>query len=72
MATHFSDLAGDVTKTKAKTEAKTDTEAETKNETETSHAETGRDQEYVVEGRADQIRTYIQKILNLCMNLCTE
>jgi hypothetical protein len=39
--------------------------AETKTETETSRAETGRDQEYVVQGRTDQIRTYIKKIQNL-------
>jgi ribonuclease HI len=38
---------------------------ETKTETETSRAETGRDQEYVVQGRTDQIRTYIQKTRNL-------
>jgi hypothetical protein len=38
-------------------------------ETETSRAETGRDQEYVVQGRTDQIRTYIQKIQNLCIKI---
>jgi hypothetical protein len=38
-------------------------------ETETSRAETGRDQEYVVQGRTDQIRTYMQKIKNLHLKL---
>jgi hypothetical protein len=47
----------------------TEAEAETKTETETSRAETGRDQEYVVQGRTDQIRTYIQKIQNLCIKI---
>jgi regulator of PEP synthase PpsR (kinase-PPPase family) len=42
---------------------------ETKTKTETSRAETGRDQEYVVQGRTDQIRTHIQKIQNLCIKI---
>jgi hypothetical protein len=65
-------FSSDVIKTgSAETKVKTETDCtETKTETETSRAETGRDQEYVVQGRIDQIRTYIQnKIQNLCIKI---
>jgi hypothetical protein len=55
--------------TEAEAEIKTDT-PETKTETDTSRADTGRDQEYVVQGRTDHIRTYVQnKIQNLCIKI---
>jgi hypothetical protein len=55
----------------AETKVKTETDCtEAKTKTETSRAETGRDQEYFVLGRTDQIRNYIQnKIQNLCIKI---
>jgi hypothetical protein len=61
--------ASDVIKTgSAETKAKTKTDCNAQAQDrriETSRAATGRDQEYVVQGRTDQILTYIQKIQNL-------